>query len=137
MIHLPTINALLNATSAALLLAGRIAIHKNNTKAHQILMRLAFVVSALFLAGYLIHHARAGSTRFLGQGWPRSVYFSILISHTLLAVAIVPLIFRTLFLALKNRFDEHKKWARWTWPLWMYVSVTGVVIYVMLYRLNF
>lgn len=100
-------------------------------------MILAFTVSTLFLAGYLTHHAINGSTRFLGQGWIRHVYFSILLSHTLLAAAIVPLVFRTLFLAYRARFDDHKKWARWTWPIWIYVSVTGVVIYVMLYQINF
>lgn len=136
MIFLPTLNAILNGTSAILLLGGRIAIKKNNVVWHQRLMRTAFLVSVLFLISYVVHHAQAGSRRFQGTGWIRSVYFSILLTHTILAAGIVPMVLRTLFLALKARFDEHKKWAAWTWPLWMYVSVTGVVIYWMLYHLS-
>lgn len=98
-------------------------------------MKTAFVVSTVFLISYLAYHARAGATRFTGTGPIRSVYFSILITHTILAALIVPLILRTIFLAMGNRFEEHRRWARWTWPLWMYVSVTGVVVYWMLYRL--
>ncbi len=98
-------------------------------------MGLAFVTSCAFLVSYLIYHAYAGSKRFPHTGWIRPVYFSILISHTILATAIVPLILRALYLALRQRFSDHARLARWTWPLWMYVSVTGVVIYAMLYHL--
>lgn len=134
--HLPTLNAILNCLSAVLLLAGRWAVAHHRIPLHRNLMRAAFGVSTAFLVSYLIHHAQAGSTKFLGAGWVRPVYFSILISHTILAAAIVPLIFRTLWLALHDRFEDHKRWATWTWPLWMYVSATGVVIYVMLYHLG-
>ena len=98
-------------------------------------MSTAFGVSVLFLVSYLTHHALHGSTRFTGTGWVRTVYFSILISHTILAVVIVPLVLRTVYLASKRRYAEHKAIARWTLPLWLYVSVTGVVVYWMLYQL--
>lgn len=98
-------------------------------------MLLAFVASTLFLTFYLIYHYQVGSVPFKGQGWIRSLYFSILISHTILAVAIVPMVLITLTRALKGNFDRHKRIARWTLPLWLYVSVTGVVVYWMLYRL--
>lgn len=97
-------------------------------------MTAAFITSMLFLGCYLYYHAQVGSKHFMGQGWIRSVYFSILISHTILATAIVPLILRSLYLAYKKDFVRHAQWTRWTWPLWMYVSVTGVVIYWMLYQ---
>jgi putative membrane protein len=99
-------------------------------------MLTAVWTSALFLVSYVVYHAQVGSVRFQGQGAVRSVYFAILISHTILAVAIVPLVLRTLFLAQKKRFPEHRRIARYTFPIWMYVSVTGVVIYVMLYRVR-
>lgn len=133
---LPTVNAFLNGLCAALLLGGLVAIKNRNISLHNIFMRTAFGVSVLFLISYLTYHAQVGSMRFPGQGWIRPIYFLILISHTILAALIVPLVLRTLFLALKNRYEDHKRWARWTWPLWMYVSVTGVVIYLMLYRLS-
>lgn len=98
-------------------------------------MLLAFVASTLFLTFYLIYHYQVGSVPFKGQGWIRSLYFSILISHTILAVVIVPMVLITLKRALKGNFDRHKRIARWTLPLWLYVSVTGVVVYWMLYRL--
>lgn len=98
-------------------------------------MTAAFLCSALFLACYLYYHYQVGSVRFEGEGWLRRAYFAVLISHTSLAVLIVPLILRTLFLAWKQRFDEHAWWARRTLPLWLYVSVTGVVVYWMLYQL--
>jgi putative membrane protein len=98
-------------------------------------MAAAFVSSTLFLVGYLTYHAQAGTTRFMGQGWVRPVYFAILISHTILAAVIVPLALTTLGFALKGTFQKHKRIARWTLPVWLYVSVTGVVIYLMLYHL--
>lgn len=98
-------------------------------------MLCAAVASTLFLASYLTYHARVGSVRFTAQGAPRVVYFAILISHTILAVAVLPLALRTLYLGLRRRDDRHRRIARWTFPIWMYVSVTGVVVYLMLYRL--
>ena len=132
---LPALNAALNATSAALLLAGFLCIRTKRISIHALCMVSAFVVSGFFLASYLIYHARVGVVRFLGTGWIRPVYFTILFTHTLLAVAIVPLAVRTLFLAGRRRFAEHRQIARWTFPLWLYVSVTGVIIYWMLYRM--
>ena len=99
-------------------------------------MLTAVATSAIFLVSYLVYHAQVGSVRFTGQGPVRAIYFGILITHTVLAAAIVPLVLRTLYLALKRRFDAHRRIARWTFPIWMYVSVTGVVIYVMLYRVR-
>lgn len=132
--HLPTLNAGLNLTSATLLTLGFIFIKKKNITAHRICMGAAFLTSILFLISYLYYHYHAGSKHFEGTGWVRPVYFSILLSHTILAVAIVPLILLTLRQAFKRNFSAHAQMARWTWPLWMYVSVTGVVIYWMLYR---
>jgi uncharacterized membrane protein YozB (DUF420 family) len=131
----PVIDAALNGTSAVLLLVGRSYIKRGRMAAHRAIMIAALISSALFLACYLYYHWHVGSVRFQGQGWWRPVYFSILISHTILAVAIVPLVIITLSRALRGRFDRHRKIARWTFPLWLYVSVTGVVIYVMLYHL--
>ncbi len=133
--HLPTVNALLNLTSAFLLTAGFIFIKRKNVTAHRLSMGAAFLTSTLFLICYLTYHYQSGSTRFQGVGWIRPVYFSILLTHTILATAIVPLILLTIRFALKENFTAHARLARWTWPLWMYVSVTGVVIYWMLYRL--
>ncbi|MCG3205115.1 MAG: hypothetical protein KCHDKBKB_01832 [Elusimicrobia bacterium] len=133
--HLPTFNAVLNLTSTLLLTLGFVFIKKKNVTAHRICMGLAFMTSTLFLVSYLYYHYNAGSKPFLGMGWVRPVYFSILLTHTLLAMAIVPLVLVTLRHALKGNFPAHQKWARWTWPIWMYVSVTGVVIYWMLYRM--
>ena len=130
---LPTLNVLLDATSTFFLLLGFFAIRAKKITLHRTFMGLAFASSTIFLASYLYYHYHAGSVRFTGTGWIRPVYFAILISHTILATAIVPLIFRTLYLAWRNRFEDHRRWARWTWPLWIYVSVTGVVIYAMLY----
>jgi putative membrane protein len=133
---LPSLNAALNATSASLLILGYIFIRQRSIKAHTISMMGACCTSALFLASYLYYHFHHGSTRFQGQGILRFVYFAILISHTILAVAIVPLIFKTLFRGLVGKFPEHVKIARKTLPLWLYVSVTGVVIYWMLYQMK-
>src|SRR6185295_4667990 len=102
---------------------------------HRRLMITAAAISAVFLASYLTYHARVGSVRFTGQGPVRTVYFAILISHTILAMTVLPLVLRTLYLGLRRRDDRHRRIARWTFPIWLYVSVTGVVVYVMLYRL--
>ena len=133
---LPTLNATLNGTCAALLLAGFFFIRNGRVQAHRFTMKAAFGISILFLISYLTHHALHGSTRFVGTGPVRLVYFTILISHTILAVLIVPLAIRTLWLAIQNRYDEHRRIARWTLPLWLYVSVTGVVVYWMLYQVR-
>ena len=132
--NFPQINASLNFLSAVLLTFGFVAIKNKKVLFHRICMGTAFLTSSLFLLCYLYYHAHAGSKPFLGQGLIRTVYFLILITHTILATAIVPLILRTLYLAVKSDFIRHARWARWTWPLWMYVSITGVVIYWMLYQ---
>ena len=131
----PVINATLNGTSAVLLVAGREMIRRKRVAAHRACMGAAVACSTLFLGFYLYYHYHVGSVRFQGQGWVRPVYFSILFSHTLLAVTLVPMVMVTLGRALRERFDRHKAIARWTYPIWLYVSVTGVVIYVMLYHL--
>jgi uncharacterized membrane protein YozB (DUF420 family) len=131
----PVINATLNGASAILLYVGHGFIKRGRMAAHRALMTAAIVTSSLFLASYLYYHFHVGSVRFQGQGWSRPVYFTILTSHTILAATIVPLVIITLSRALRERFDRHRAIARWTYPLWMYVSVTGVVIYVMLYHL--
>ncbi len=132
---LPAVNATLNGTSAVLLLVGFYLIRRRNMTAHRLCMLAAFGTSTLFLISYLVYHFQVGSVRFGGTGWARTLYFSILSTHTVLAVVIVPLVLITLSRALKERFDRHRRIARWTLPLWLYVSVTGVVIYWMLYRL--
>ena len=132
---LPALNATLNAASAVLLLLGWRAIKRKEIERHRRLMISAACVSAAFLVSYLVYHAHVGSVRFTATGLPRTIYFAILISHTILAAAIVPLVLRTLYLGLKRRDASHRRIARWTFPLWLYVSVTGVVIYLMLYRL--
>ena len=132
---LPTVNASLNASSAVLLVIGYVFIKKKVILAHKITMLCACLTSALFLASYLYYHAHHGITRFQGQGPIRAVYFTILVSHTILAVVIVPLVTLTLVLALKGNFLRHKAIARVTFPLWLYVSVTGVIVYWILYKL--
>jgi putative membrane protein len=132
---LPTLNALLNSTSAVFLLVGHRFIKRGNTQSHKKCMIGAVCTSVLFLISYLTYHYFHGTTRFLGEGWIRPVYFTILTSHTILAAGIVPLVIVTLRRGLKEIFDKHKRIARWTYPLWLYVSVTGVIIYVMLYHL--
>jgi len=133
----PVINATLNGTSAVLIATGRGLIRRGHVAAHRAFMIAAVVSSTAFLACYVWYHAHAGvgSVRFQGQGMVRPVYFAILISHTLLAVVVVPLVIITLVRALRARFDRHRAIARWTYPIWLYVSVTGVVIYVMLYHI--
>lgn len=133
---LPALNALLNATSAVFLSIGWLLIRRRRIEAHRLCMLSAFVVSALFLISYVVYHANVGSVPYQGQGAIRTVYFSILITHVILAAAILPLAIVTLSRALSRRFDRHRKIARWTLPIWLYVSVTGVVIYVMLYQIN-
>jgi uncharacterized membrane protein YozB (DUF420 family) len=131
----PVINATLNGTSAVLLVTAHHQIKAGKIVAHRALMLTAVATSTLFLISYLYYHWHVGSVKFPGHGWSRWVYFSILISHTILAAAIVPLVIITLSRALRQRFDRHRAIARWTYPLWLYVSVTGVVIYFMLYHL--
>jgi uncharacterized membrane protein YozB (DUF420 family) len=133
---LPALNACLNATSAVLLATGYVLIRRGRRVAHKRVMLAALVSSALFLTSYLVYHAHVGSVRFRGQGPVRTLYFTILLTHTVLAVVIVPLVGMTLVPALRGRFDRHRRLARITLPLWAYVSVTGVVIYWMLYRLR-
>jgi uncharacterized membrane protein YozB (DUF420 family) len=132
---LPTVNAALNATSAVLLFIGWRLIRRGRIQAHRRAMLAAVASSTLFLVCYLVYHAQVGSVRFQGQGAIRFVYFGILLTHTILAAAIVPLVLVTLVRGLKARYDAHRRLARVTFPLWSYVSVTGVVIYWMLYRL--
>jgi uncharacterized membrane protein YozB (DUF420 family) len=132
---LPTVNAVLNATSAVLLASGYRYIRRRQIAAHQRCMIAACVTSTLFLLSYLTYHYNVGSVPFRGQGWVRPAYFTILISHTVLAAAIVPLVAVTLFRAWKANFAKHVRIAKWTLPIWLYVSVTGVVIYWMLYQL--
>ena len=134
MLWLPTLNASLNGLAALLLAAGYVMIRRGRVNAHRACMIAAFTTSALFLVSYVIYHAGAGSKPFEGQGAIRLVYFAILISHVILAVAILPLAIVTLARALKERFERHAAIARWTLPIWLYVSVTGVVVYLMLYR---
>ena len=131
---LPALNASLNGASALLLATGRAFIRQGKMAAHRACMVAAVGTSSVFLASYLYYHAHVGSVRFRGQGWVRPVYFTILTTHTVLAAAIVPLVMVTLARAVRGRFDRHRALARWTYPLWMYVSVTGVVIYLMLYH---
>ena len=132
--YFPALNAGLNGTSAVFLLTGRAFIAGGKMAAHRACMIAAVTTSALFLVCYLIFHFKVGNILFLGHGWVRPVYFAILISHVLLAIAIVPLAIITLNRALRARYDRHRAIARWTWPLWMYVSITGVIVYFMLYR---
>jgi uncharacterized membrane protein YozB (DUF420 family) len=131
----PVLNATLNGVSALLLITGRWLISRRRIAAHRAVMISALTASTLFLISYLYYHAHVGSVHFRGQGWARPLYFGILTTHTILAAVIVPLVIITLSRALRERFDRHRAIARWTFPLWLYVSVTGVVIYVMLYRL--
>jgi len=131
----PALNASLNATSAVLMTAGFFCVKSKHILAHRACMLSAISVSTVFLVCYVIYHLQKGEpTRFGGIGAIRTVYFTMLVSHILLAMAIVPLVLRTVFLALKGRFEQHRAWARWTFPLWYYVSITGVLVYFFLYR---
>lgn len=130
---IPPLNAVLNGTAAVFLITGLSFILRGKIRAHKFCMLTAFVCSAVFLGFYLYFHFHAGLIRFGGQGWIRPVYFTILISHTILAVASLPLILVTLTLALRSRFGQHRRIAKWTYPIWLYVSVTGVIVYWLLY----
>ena len=130
---LATVNAGLNATAAVLIGAGFYFIKRKNIHAHKVCMVAAMAVSAVFLTSYLIYHYNVGSVRFTKQGWIRNVYFPLLLTHTVLAAVVLPMVLRTVFLATKGRFQNHVRIARCTFPIWMYVSVTGVIVYLMLY----
>ncbi len=133
--YLPHVNACLNATSAVLLITGYAFIRKGNISAHRTCQISALAVSLLFLCSYLIYHFQHGATRFAGQGVARPLYFTVLTSHTILAVAIVPLVTLTFVRAFRADFVKHRRIARITLPLWLYVSVTGVIVYLMLYQI--
>jgi putative membrane protein len=132
---LPTLNAILNFTAAILLLAGYTFIKKRNIEAHKRCMVAALFVSIAFLTSYVIYHLQVHSVPFGRQGWIRPVYFFILISHIILAIVNLPLVLRTSYLGFRGRYDKHVRIARKTFPIWMYVSVTGVIVYLMLYHL--
>ena len=131
---LPTVNATLNAIAAVLLICGFVMIKRGRIQTHRRFMLAAFATSALFLVSYVVYHANVGSKPFEGQGAIRWVYFAILLSHVVLAAIILPMALITLTHALRGRFDRHVPIARWTLPIWLYVSVTGVVVYALLYH---
>lgn len=130
--YLPALNALLNALAAMALVAGYRCIRAQEVAAHRAFMFAAFVFSSMFLACYIANYALHGESHFHGQGWIRGVYFPLLISHIILATLVLPMILITFFLSLSGRFPAHRRLARWTFPIWLYVSVTGVVVYLML-----
>lgn len=132
---LPTLNATLNGISAILLISGWFLIKRGERQKHRACMIAALVVSALFLTSYVIYHLQVGSVPFKGTGWIRTVYFAVLIPHVILAAAIVPPILITASRGLTAKYDKHRRIARWTLPLWLYVSVTGVIVYLMLYQM--
>jgi uncharacterized membrane protein YozB (DUF420 family) len=132
---LPTINAFLNATSAVLLVWGYLLIRRKRIDTHRKVMQTAFATSCLFLVCYLVYHAQVGSVRFQGAGAIRTIYLGILVTHTVLAAAVPFLAIITLRRGLAGKYDRHRRIARWTLPVWLYVSVTGVVVYLMLYHL--
>lgn len=131
---MPTLNASLNALSAIFILAGYYFIRRKRIDAHRRSMLAACASSVLFLVSYLIYHSLAGSTRFAGEGWSRPVYFSILLSHTILAVVVLPMVIYSVVNGLRMRVEQHRRVARYTFPVWMYVSVTGVLVYLFLYH---
>jgi putative membrane protein len=131
---LPALNAALNASSAALLAAGYVFIRRRRIAAHRACMLAAAGVSTAFLVSYVVYHWLAGSRPFTGQGWTRAVYFPVLVTHIVLAAGMVPFVLTTLYRALTGDFVRHARLARWTFPIWMYVSVSGVAVYWMLYR---
>jgi putative membrane protein len=131
----PVLNAGLNGTSAVLIATGRALIRKKQVRLHRACMIAAVVTSSIFLASYVFYHVHVRSVHFPGQGWVRPVYFAILISHTLLAATVPPLVILSLNYGLRGRFDRHRRISRWTYPVWLYVSVTGVVVYIMLYQI--
>ena len=132
---LPALNAVLNSIATLFLLAGYVFIRQRRIGAHRLSMIGALAASAAFLTSYVVYHAQVGSRPFTGTGAIRYVYFAVLISHVVLAIAIVPLVVVTVSRALSARFDRHRRVARITWPLWIYVSITGVIVYLMLYRM--
>lgn len=132
---LPAVNASLNALSAILLTAGFVHIKQGRQTAHRNCMVGALVCSVLFLTCYITYHLHAGRTVFKDPAWFRPIYLGLLLTHTILAVVIVPMVIVTVVRAARGRFDSHKRIARWTWPMWMYVSVTGVLIYLLLYQI--
>ncbi len=131
---LPAVNATLNALSGVLLLIGYLQIKAGRRDSHRVWMLAAFASSALFLTFYVIYHAQVGSVPFTRTGFVRPLYFTILLTHVTLAIVVLPMILVTLRRGLKGQFGQHRKLARWTFPIWMYVSVTGVLVYVLLYR---
>lgn len=131
----PALNATLNGASAVLIMTGRELIRRKRIPQHRACMIAAVATSSLFLTSYLYYHAHVGSVRFPGQGWVRPVYFALLISHTVLAALVVPLILLALAAGLRGRFERHRRIARWAYPIWLYVSITGVVVYVVLYKI--
>lgn len=133
--YLPHLNALLNSTATLFLITGYILIRAGRIQAHRNCQIAALFASTLFLISYLIYHYYHGDTRFLGQGIVRPFYFTILITHVILAIVIVPLVLITVYRAARGDFIRHRRIARWTLPLWLYVSVTGVIVYLMLYRI--
>jgi uncharacterized membrane protein YozB (DUF420 family) len=133
---LPVVNAVLNSTAAVLLITGYILIRQYKTHAHQRVMITAFVVSCLFLVSYLVYHYNVGSVKFDKPGWVRVVYLWILATHTILAATVPVLAILTLRLALKGKFEKHRALAKWTFPIWLYVSVTGVIVYLLLYQVR-
>lgn len=133
-ISLPAINALLNSTSAFFIISGFICIKQRRITAHRGCMVAALISSTIFLISYLYYHATHGSTRFSGEGFIRPVYFTILFTHTVLAAVVVPFVLMAFYRAARNQFAQHARIARWTFPIWLYVSVTGVVVYLMLYQ---
>jgi uncharacterized membrane protein YozB (DUF420 family) len=130
----PALNATLNGASAVLITTGHALIRRNNIRMHRACMLAAVFTSSIFLVSYLYYHAHVGSVHFPGTGMARGVYFTLLISHTLLAASVPPLVVITLVFALREKFERHRRIARWTYPIWLYVSVTGVLVYLMLYR---
>ena len=132
---LPALNAILNTISTILLITGWVCIHRGDRRKHKACMIAALITSALFLTSYVIYHAQVGSVPFRGTGWIRTVYFSVLIPHVILAAAVVPPILITVSRGLSAKYDKHRRIARWTLPVWLYVSVTGVIVYLMLYQM--
>ncbi|HEU5413899.1 MAG TPA: DUF420 domain-containing protein [Candidatus Angelobacter sp.] len=131
----PALNASLNGASAVLIVTGHSLIRRGKVQLHRACMLAAVSTSTVFLACYLYYHAHVGSVHFPGQGWARGLYFSILVSHTILAAAVPVLVVLTLVFAFRQKFERHRRIARWTYPIWLYVSVTGVIVYLMLYQL--
>jgi putative membrane protein len=132
---LPLLNACLNSLSAGFLLVGYRSIRAGNKERHRRFMLMALATSTVFLISYLVYHYAVGSVKFTGEGWIRGVYFGILLTHTVLAALVPPMAIVTLVRALRERFDRHRRLAKWTLPIWLYVSVTGVAVYVMLYQM--